>query len=103
MIEVYHCDSGEPKLVARIDCSGWEFDNLSFLDVLEYSYRWTQNIEGSWSLKDWDNEDLNDLVEVIDADSLGGVGYRSTMVGDRIATGGRVWEVSSIGFREIVG
>ena len=98
MIEVYHCTNGEPKLVARIDCSGWEFDNLSFLDVLEYSYRWTQNIEGSWSLKI--GEDANPLVEPV---GLGEWGHRSTMIGDRIATGGRVWEVASMGFCEIKG
>ena len=95
---VYHAAEDGYRHVATVDVAGGEFDNLSVEDVLEYAYRWTQNIEGSWSLKEWTNDDLNDLVSVVDAESLGGVGYRSTSVNDAVVYQDQAYVVSGGGF-----
>lgn len=47
--------------------------------ALEYAYRWTQNIMGSWSNKI--GEDANDNVTVLHYNNSG-MGLRSSMVGD---------------------
>ena len=98
---VYHAHKDGYHHVATVDVSGWEWDNMEAEDALEYAYRWTQNIEGSWSLKDWeDNADLNDLVTVVDADQLGGVGYRSTSVNDAMVYMGQAYLVAMTGFQK---
>ena len=60
-------------------------------ECLEYAYRWTNNVMGSWSIKeksfpdpangDRINGDYNDDVTVL-APRPDGMGQRSTMVGD---------------------
>ena len=86
--------------------------------ALEYAWRWTNNVGGSWSLKDekeffydgicYDNEDLNDAVTVIadlPTDSNGKVlGLRSSMVGDRFVIDDDTsycHEVASFGFNRV--
>ena len=54
-------------------------------DALEYAFRWTQNISGSWSKKI--GSDSNDDVKVLDVREDGS-GLRSTSVGDRMMTEG---------------
>ena len=51
-------------------------------DALDYAYRWTQNIEGSWSNKI--GSDANDNVAVCHYHNSGR-GVRSSMVGDEFA------------------
>jgi hypothetical protein len=71
-------------------------DNLD--SALEYAYRWTNNIEGSWSRKgnaDW-NENVTDIAPLED-----GYGHRSSMVGDRLITGDGQFEVAPFGFKQI--
>ena len=60
-------------------------------ECLEYAYRWTNNVMGSWSIKEQYlptrkgepalNGDYNDDVTVL-ASRPDGMGQRSTMVGD---------------------
>jgi hypothetical protein len=92
---VYHASRDGYRQVAVVDVAGWEFDNASTDDVLEYAYRWTQNLDGSWSLKEGD--DANDLVTVIDH-VPGDWGYRSTSVNDAMVYRGQAYVVSGMGF-----
>ena len=65
---------------------------------LEYAFRWTQNINDSWSYGD--GEDRNPNVQ-----RLGPLhpaprrGIRCTMVGDRMVVDGVTWVVAPKGFR----
>jgi hypothetical protein len=52
------------------------------MEALEYAFRWTQNIEGSWSNKI--GSDANDNVAVCHYHNSG-MGVRSSMVGDEFA------------------
>lgn len=79
-------------------------------DALEYAYRWTQNLSGSWSKKI--GNDSNDNVYVLETRE-DGLGLRSTSVGDRMSfyldksDNGEMYkeaheyEVDRIGFKEI--
>tara|TARA_R100000773_G_C4203359_1_gene105032 strand:+ start:594 stop:977 length:384 start_codon:yes stop_codon:yes gene_type:complete len=82
-------------------------------DVLEYAYRWTQNLGGSWSKKI--GMDANDNVEVLaplhwDEKNRRHLGLRSTMTFDEMVVhmenenafwNGKRFKVSSFGFKEI--
>ena len=75
------------------------------MEALEYAYKWTQNMSGSWSKKI--GSDSNDNVEVLET-RKDGLGLRSTMVGDRMMIDcslgfntGAEFEVSSFGFEEV--
>ena len=70
------------------------------LNHLEHAFRWTQNTEGSWSMKI--GVDANDNVTnlapfYVDADGKEW-GHRSTMVGDLMLVDGQVWAVDGTGF-----
>ena len=79
-------------------------------DILEYAYRWTNNVMGSWSIKEkylpmrdgsmMENGDYNEDVTVL-YNRPDGMGQRSTMVGDRMEVGGIVYRVAMLGFKEI--
>ena len=71
-------------------------DNVN--DALEYAFRWTQNISGSWSKKI--GSDSNNDVKVLDVRE-DGLGLRSTSVGDRMMSEGSEFEVESFGFKEV--
>ena len=75
-----------------------EFPTL--IEKLEYAYRWTQNIMGSWSLKI--DEDANDNVTVV-GDISSGYGLRSTSVGDQILVGNVKYKVARFGFETLDG
>jgi hypothetical protein len=51
-------------------------------DALDYAYRWTQNIDGSWSNKIGSDANIN--VDVCHYKNSG-MGLRSSMVGDEFA------------------
>ena len=79
-------------------------------DALEYAYRWTNNVMGSWSIKeqylgDEVNGDYNDDVTVmapLHTDENGKQwGLRSTSVGDQMLLGTTKYKVSAFGFKEI--
>ena len=63
----------------------------------EYAYRWTQNIMGSWSIEDG-NADNNDNVKRLAPLHEGGMGLRSSMMGDHfIVHGDNAWSHSETG------
>ena len=93
--------------VAKVEVVG---DNTRVYTDCSYCYRWTQNISGSWSMKeDWpdgSNEDANDDVTFLGErittwDGLV-IGARSTDVDDLIVLVGTktavVYKVASVGF-----
>ena len=69
-------------------------------EALEYAFRWTQNISGSWSNKEGD--DANDNVEVLHYKNDGS-GLRSSMVGDHFTVDGETFEVAMFGFTKASG
>lgn len=75
-------------------------------EALEYAYRWTNNVMGSWSIKKeylvgiGQNGDYNDAVTVL-RQRPDGMGQRSTMTFDRMEVNGIVYEVSMVGFKEL--
>ena len=98
----------KPSTVAFVDVP--EFPTL--IEKLEYAYRWTNNVMGSWSIKKkvFDNGepngDFNPNVtvmkptEVIDGQEWG---HRSTSVGDQMLVGTEKYVVASFGFETLEG
>ena len=73
--------------------------------ALEYAYRWTNNIRGSWSIQeetigDYENHDLNHYVTVL-VKREDGLGLRSTSMGDRMEIDGVEYRVAMVGFKEV--
>lgn len=75
-------------------------------EALEYAYRWTNNVMGSWSIKKeylvgiGQNGDYNDAVTVL-YQRPDGMGQRSTMMGDHMEVNGIVYRVAIVGFKEV--
>ena len=96
-----------PRTVAFVEVGG-----RTGMDALEYAYRRTQNIEGSWSkgpVIEWegqehDNGDYSEDITVMaplhkkDGKEYG---LRSTSVGDHIVFGTVKYKVDSFGFSEL--
>lgn len=78
-------------------------------EALEYAYRWTQNITGSWSIQeetigDYENHDFNHWVTVLaPLHVINGrtYGLRSTSMFDRMVANGKTYKVDMIGFKEV--
>jgi len=96
-----------PRTVAFV-----EVGDRTGTDALEYAYRRTQNIEGSWSkgpVIEWegaehDNGDYSkDITVMAPLHVSEGVeyGHRSTSVGDHIVFGTVKYVVDSFGFSEL--
>ena len=68
-------------------------------EALEYAWRYTNNVMGSWSLKI--GEDANDDVEVL-VKREDGMGLRSSMMGDRFEVNGVDYRVAMAGFKKVV-
>jgi hypothetical protein len=73
-------------------------DGHNINDVLEYAFRWTNNLMGSWSKKI--GEDANDDVTVL-VEREDGLGLRSTSMGDRMELDGVEYRVAMVGFKEV--
>ena len=92
-----------PRTVAFVDVD----DNMKVNAALEYAYRWTNNVMGSWSRpeKTFDNGesngDYNPFVTTL-APLHNGMGLRSTSVGDQMIVEGKTFEVAMMGFEEVV-
>ena len=84
-----------PQVVAEV-----EAPHAVVEEALEYAYRWTQNIVGSWSLKIGD--DANNNVTVM-GDVSSGMGLRSTSMGDQILVGNKKYVVAMMGFETLEG
>ena len=67
-------------------------------EALEYAWRYTNNVMGSWSLKI--GEDANDDVEVL-VKREDGMGLRSSMMGDRFEVDGVDYRVALAGFKKV--
>ena len=95
-----------PRTVAFV-----EVGERTGTEALEYAYRWTNNVEGSWSLgvrefEDGEpNGDYNPAVTVVGpmhVDENGKTwGLRSTSVGDHMLMGTEKYVVASLGFDKL--
>ena len=96
-----------PRTVALV-----EVGNRTGNDALEYAYRLTQNIEGSWSKgptiewegEEHDNGDYSEDITVMAPLHKEGnktYGLRSTSMGDHILFGTVKYKVDSFGFSEL--
>jgi hypothetical protein len=89
-----------PRTVAFVNIPE---DARSTDEALEYAYRWTNNVMGSWSRTDIeDNGDYNPDVTVMAPLGEGGMGLRSTSMGDQMLIGNKKYKVAAFGFEEIV-
>ena len=96
-----------PQVVAEV-----EAPHSVVEEALEYAYRWTNNVMGSWSIKKQNfedgepNGDFNPNVKVVadlHIDESGKAwGLRSTSVRDMMHVDGRSFEVAGFGFTELV-
>ena len=96
-----------PRIVAEV-----EAPHAKVEEALEYAYRWTNNVMGSWSIKQQQfdngesNGDFNPNVKVVSdlhVDETGKEwGLRSTSVRDMMHVDGRSFEVAGFGFTELV-
>ena len=85
--------------------------DMTTMECLEYAYRWTNNVLGSWSIKktsfpdpangDRINGDYNEDVTVL-APRADGMGLRSTSMGDRMIADGVTYKVDMMGFKKVV-
>ena len=90
----------KPSTVAFVDVD----ENLSLSEKLEYAYRWTNNVMGSWSRSDLeDNGDFNPAVTRVAPLHEDGMGLRSTSVGDQMLVGNKKYVVASFGFETLEG
>ena len=92
-----------PRTVAFVDVP----DGTETNEALEYAYRWTNNVMGSWSRKEEvfedgeTNGDFNPNVTVM-APLENGMGIRSTSMNDQMLIGNKKYKVAMLGFEEIV-
>lgn len=82
--------------VALVDVT--DFSNHSVEEQLEYAFRYTNNVMGSWSKKI--GADANDDVTVL-VEREDGYGLRSTSMGDRMEIDGVEYRVAMVGFKEV--
>ena len=95
IVEVYH----DGIHTASVDTPP---EYQSHEDMLEYAWRWTNNIEGSWSRPG--NPDYNPKVTVhapLPVHDGKVYGHRSSMMGDLFKIGDRSYIVAMMGFREV--
>lgn len=97
-IIVKHIDHANNKFVSVAEVDVTELHSLSRMDQLEYAYRWTNNIEGSWSRKL--GGDANEAVTVL-VQREDGRGLRSTSMFDRMEIDGAEYEVDMCGFKKV--
>jgi hypothetical protein len=92
-----------PITVAEVETTLNDVD-----EALEYAFRWTNNVMGSWSRPEKTfsngetNGDYNPFVTRIAPLHEGGMGLRSTSVGDQMVVEGKTYEVAGFGFEEVV-
>lgn len=105
----------------KADGAGWEpvarvtipvVEGGTHEAALEYAWRWTNNVEGSWSREQWADDarnwDWNPNVEVLKPlKTLNGVryGHRSSMMGDRfiveVGSDKFVYQPAAFGFERV--
>ena len=81
----------QPYEAASID-----FDYFApLLENLEFAYRWTQNLQDSWS-KNMEHDGHERVTCLVDL--TGRLGLRSTSMGDTITIGDTMYVVAGMGF-----
>ena len=106
-ITVIHCafEEGEAIKVAEVNVT----HTNQIMEALEYAYRWTNNVMGSWSRKEQyfdngeSNGDFNEDVTVLAPLHEGGMGLRSTSMGDQMLVGNKKYVVAMMGFETLEG
>lgn len=85
------------------EVNAWHTDSVD--EALEYAYRWTNNLTGSWSRTDiQDNGDYNpDVTVLAPLHIIEGktYGLRSTSMFDRMVANGKTYKVAMMGFKEV--
>ena len=95
-VAVFHKEDDSFDRMATVHAPGTDV-----MEALEYAYRYTNNIHGSWSRDDIEgNADWNENVTQI-APLVDGMGHRSTSVRDRMLVEGEWYEVAPFGFEKI--
>ena len=95
----------KPSTVAFVDVP--EFPSLN--ETLEYAYRWTNNVMGSWSRDEevfedgTPNGDFNPAVTRVAPLHEDGMGLRSTSMGDQMLVGNKKYVVAMMGFETLDG
>ena len=71
--------------------------------ALEYAYRYTNNVDGSWSMKIGGdaNDDVTVLAPLLVTADGRKMGLRSTSMFDRMVVNGKTYKVSMVGFTEL--
>lgn len=71
--------------------------------ALEYAYRYTNNVDGSWSMKIGGdaNNDVTVLVPLLVTADGRKMGLRSTSMFDRMVLNGKTYKVDMMGFKEV--
>ena len=88
-----------PRTVAFVDTP-----YATHEEALEYAYRWTNNVMGSWSRTDMeDNGDYNPAVTRVAPLHEDGMGLRSTSMGDQMLVGNKKYVVAMMGFETLEG
>jgi len=88
------------------------FNGTDIIAGLDYAYRWTNNLDGSWSQGEefamdgqlYDNPDFNENVKVLAPlrKFMGRtIGHRSSSVGDTMIVDGEAYKVASFGFEKM--
>lgn len=108
-VAVIHAAFGDvPHTVAFVNVP----EDYDVTEALEYAYRRTQNIEGSWSKGktfEWDgevydnpdfSEDVTVMAPLHERDGKT-YGLRSTSMGDQMLFGVDKYEVSAFGFEKV--
>ena len=91
-----------PVTVAEVETT-----HTDVMEALEYAYRWTNNVMGSWSRPEKTfengetNGDYNPFVTTL-APLHNGMGLRSTSMGDEMICDGKTFKVAMFGFEEVV-
>ena len=105
-VSVIHSAFGDkPHVVAFVDVD----PSLSLNKKLEYAYRWTNNVMGSWSRDEevfedgTPNGDFNPAVTRVAPLHENGMGLRSTSMGDQILVGNKKYVVAMMGFETLEG
>jgi hypothetical protein len=101
-IKVYH--ENRPVALVKIP------DGMDTEEALEYAFRWTNNIEGSWTKGpefDWNHEPIKNMdynpnvTRLAELEEVDGMiyGLRSSMMGDVFeVVGGDRYRVAMLGF-----
>ena len=85
------------RTVALVEIPNDPLDKV--FDKLNFAYRWTQNINGSWALKM--GGDGNSRVTVIGDTKGDTLGIRSTSIGDQMIVGTERFVVAEDGFESL--